>query len=117
MNDYPNSRKLCSRRTSNALLLSHSNQLVCLDAAGICDSRKVDAGRKLAAFAIAPVPDERVLSRDERGTAQARVAAWLESLGEELTHWQRTLADMRTAGSADFATLTVGVETLRKLID
>jgi glutamate dehydrogenase len=60
---------------------------------------------------------ERVLVREERGTAQARVAAWLGSAGEELSHWQRTLADMRTAGAADFATLTVGVETVRKLAD
>jgi glutamate dehydrogenase len=64
---------------------------------------------------------ERVLSlrppRKERGTAQAQVTAWIESLGEELTHWQRTLAEMRAAGAADFATLTVGVETVRKLAD
>jgi glutamate dehydrogenase len=60
---------------------------------------------------------ERVLTRKERGTAQVRVTAWVESLGEELGHWQRTLADMRTAGAADFATLTVGVETVRKLAD
>ena len=60
---------------------------------------------------------ERVLAREERGTAQARVSAWIESAGEELSHWQRTLADMRTAGAADFATLTVGVETVRKLSD
>jgi glutamate dehydrogenase len=64
---------------------------------------------------------ERVLDlkppRKERGTAQARVTAWVESLGEELAYWQRTLADMRTAGAADFATLTVGVETVRKLAD
>jgi NAD-specific glutamate dehydrogenase len=60
---------------------------------------------------------ERVLARNERGTAQARVEAWLASAGEALTHWQRTLSDMRTAGSADFATLTVGVETVRKLAD
>ena len=60
---------------------------------------------------------ERVLTRKDRGTAQVRVTAWVDSLGEELTHWQRTLADMRTAGAADFATLTVGVETVRKLAD
>jgi glutamate dehydrogenase len=60
---------------------------------------------------------ERVLARTARGTAQARVDAWVAALGEELAHWQRTLADMRTAGSADFATLTVGVETVRKLAD
>jgi glutamate dehydrogenase len=60
---------------------------------------------------------ERVLARGERGSAQVRVTAWVESVGEELTHWQRTLAEMRTAGAADFATLTVGVETVRKLAD
>jgi hypothetical protein len=45
------------------------------------------------------------------------VTVWVESLGEELAHRPRTLADMRTAGAADFATLTVGVETVRKLAD
>src|SRR5487761_962133 len=60
---------------------------------------------------------ERVLSRGGDGTAEERVAAWEESAGKELTHWQRTLADMRAAGAADFATLTVGVESLRKLAE
>jgi glutamate dehydrogenase len=58
---------------------------------------------------------ERVLSRHERGSASARVGAWIEAAGKELSHWQRTLNDMRAAGAADFATLTVGVETVRKL--
>jgi len=58
---------------------------------------------------------ERVLSRHDRGSASARVAAWVEASGKELAHWQRTLTDMRSAGAADFATLTVGVETVRKL--
>jgi glutamate dehydrogenase len=60
---------------------------------------------------------ERVLSRGGRGSAEERVTAWQESAGKELTHWQRTLADMRAAGAADFATLTVGVESLRKLAE
>ena len=60
---------------------------------------------------------QRVLARNDRGTAQVRVQSWVESLGEELAHWQRTLAEMRTAGAADFATLTVGVESVRKLAD
>jgi len=60
---------------------------------------------------------ERVLARPAHGGAQSRVKEWVDSLGEELAHWQRTLADMRTAGTADFATLTVGVETVRKLAD
>jgi NAD-specific glutamate dehydrogenase len=58
-----------------------------------------------------------VLSRKDRGTAQARVTAWVESIGEELSHWQRTLTEMRSAGAGDFATLTVGVESVRKLAD
>ncbi|MGH8322257.1 MAG: NAD-glutamate dehydrogenase, partial [Steroidobacteraceae bacterium] len=65
---------------------------------------------------------ERVLCRKDRGTAQARVNAWVESVGEELAHWQRTLTEMRgsgqpAAGASDFATLTVGVESVRKLAD
>jgi glutamate dehydrogenase len=65
---------------------------------------------------------ERVLSGKGRGAPQARVAAWVESIGEDLGHWQRTLTEMRgsgaTAGGAsDFATLTVGVESVRKLVD
>ncbi len=60
---------------------------------------------------------ERVLARKDRGSAQARVTAWVAAAGKELAHWQRTLADMRAAGAADFATLTVGVETVRKLAD
>jgi NAD-specific glutamate dehydrogenase len=60
---------------------------------------------------------DRVLARKERGGVSARVNAWLQSTGSELEHWQRTLADMRAAGAADFATLTVGVESVRKLTD
>jgi len=39
----------------------------------------------------------------------------VEAAGKDLAHWQRTLADMRAAGAGDFATLTVGVESVRKL--
>ncbi len=60
---------------------------------------------------------ERVLSRSRGGSAEERVAAWQEAAGKEQAHWQRTLADMRAAGAPDFATLTVGVESLRKLAD
>jgi glutamate dehydrogenase len=60
---------------------------------------------------------ERVLSRGRGGGAEERVAAWQDAAGQELAHWQRTLTDMRAAGAADFATLTVGVESLRKLAE
>jgi glutamate dehydrogenase len=58
---------------------------------------------------------ERVLAVKGRGDAQARVSAWVDAAGKDLAHWQRTLADMRAAGAGDFATLTVGVEAVRKL--
>jgi glutamate dehydrogenase len=58
---------------------------------------------------------ERVLAHKSRGSAPARVTAWLESAGKELTHWQRMVAEMRAAEAGDFATLTVGVEAVRKL--
>ncbi len=60
---------------------------------------------------------ERVLSRTEQGAAHARVAQWLESGGDDLAHWQRTLAEMRSSGATDFASLSVGVESVRKLAD
>jgi glutamate dehydrogenase len=58
---------------------------------------------------------ERVLSRAVRGDAGARVDAWVSAAGKELAHWQRTLTDMRSSGAADFATLSVGLEAVRKL--
>ncbi|MBV9913712.1 MAG: NAD-glutamate dehydrogenase, partial [Sinobacteraceae bacterium] len=60
---------------------------------------------------------ERVLARTPQGSAVTRVAAWIAAAGAELAHWQRTLADMRASKANDFASLTVGVEAVRKLAD
>ncbi len=72
-------------------------------------------GLRDAALRVQRLLTERVLTRKERGNAQTRVNAWVESAGKDLAHWQRTLADMRAAGAGDFATLNVGVEAVRKL--
>ncbi len=72
-------------------------------------------GVRDAAMRIHRALAERVLDRSRRGSAAERVAAWQQAEGRTLAHWQRTLAEMRAAGAADFATLTVGVEALRKL--
>ena len=72
-------------------------------------------GLRDAALRVQRRLTERVLARKERGSAEARVAAWVKAAGKDLVHWQRTLADMRAAGAGDFATLTVGVESVRKL--
>jgi len=61
---------------------------------------------------------DRVLSRTEAGTAaHARVTEWLTAGGDELAQWQRTLAEMRASSATDFASLSVGVESVRKLAD
>ena len=60
---------------------------------------------------------EKILSGSAAGSEQARVSAWVEKAGEELAHWQRMLTDMRAAGASDFATLSVGIESMRKLAD
>jgi glutamate dehydrogenase len=57
------------------------------------------------------------MAKKTKGTTEARVSAWVESVGEELAHWQRTLTEMRAAGASDFATLSVGLESVRKLAD
>ncbi len=44
-----------------------------------------------------------------------RVARWSAQRGEDLASWKRTLAEMRAVGTADFATLTVGVDAVRNL--
>jgi len=60
---------------------------------------------------------ERVLSKTQQGAAHARVAAWLQAAGEDLAQWQRTVTEMKAAGAVDFATLSVGLESVRKLAD
>jgi glutamate dehydrogenase len=58
---------------------------------------------------------ELALRQRGTGTTEQRVARWLASLGDRLGTWQQTLKEMRGAGHADFATLTVGVDALRRL--
>jgi glutamate dehydrogenase len=60
---------------------------------------------------------QSVSARHARGSAHTRVDTWLERNGKALKTWQSMLADMRAVGSADFATLTVGLECVRKLTD
>jgi glutamate dehydrogenase len=47
----------------------------------------------------------------------ARLERWLAGHEATLASWRRTLADMRAAGTADFPTLSVGVDAVRKLVD
>lgn len=48
---------------------------------------------------------------------KSRAAAWLATNRTALTHWQRTLSELRAASSIDFAALAVGLDGLRQLAD
>jgi glutamate dehydrogenase len=50
-----------------------------------------------------------------RGAPAQRLAAWSAQRGEVLAGWKRTQTEMRAVGTADFATLTVGLDAVRKL--
>ncbi len=50
-----------------------------------------------------------------RGGMAQRLAAWSAQRDESVTTWKRTLTEMRAVGTADFATLTVGVNAVRGL--
>ena len=58
------------------------------------------SGLRDAALRVQRRLTERVLARKDRGSAQARVSAWVAAAGKDLAHWQRTLADMRAAARA-----------------
>jgi glutamate dehydrogenase len=44
-----------------------------------------------------------------------RLETWSTARGAQLASWKRTLSEMRAVGTADFATLTVGVDAVRGL--
>ena len=58
---------------------------------------------------------QQVLNTRGVKKSSERLARWSAARGEALTEWQRTLREMRAVGTADFATLTVGVDTVRGL--
>jgi len=49
-----------------------------------------------------------------RGRPAARLQSFLRG-ARELPHWSAMLESMKKSGAADFATLSVGTETLRRL--
>jgi len=57
---------------------------------------------------------QQVLKTRVKKSSQ-RLARWSAARGASLAEWQRTLTEMRAVGTADFATLTVGVDAVRSL--
>ena len=58
---------------------------------------------------------QQVLRTGGTKRASERLGRWSERRGEPLASWKRTLTEMRAVGTADFATLTVGVDAVRNL--
>ena len=58
---------------------------------------------------------QQVLNTRGAKKSSERLARWSAARGASLTEWQRTLTEMRAVGTADFATLTVGVDAVRSL--
>jgi glutamate dehydrogenase len=59
---------------------------------------------------------ERLLAGPARGDARERVASWIAAGGEAIAGFARMVREMRAAGSADFATLSVAGQTLRRML-
>ena len=58
-----------------------------------------------------------MLALAKSGRPEARVSAWADSAGEDLARWQRILNEMQAADMSDFATLSVGIDSVRRLTD
>jgi len=58
---------------------------------------------------------DRVLASKARGDAASRVAAWLKAGGAAVENLGRTVREMRATGSADFPTLSVALQAVRRL--
>jgi glutamate dehydrogenase len=57
----------------------------------------------------------KVIAQASRASPATRIDAWVSANARDLAQWERMQGDMRAAGIADFATLSVGIETLRRL--
>jgi glutamate dehydrogenase len=74
------------------------------------------AGLRDAALQVQRALATQVLAGKTRATVAARIERWFARHATELPAWQRSLAEMRAAGKADFAMLSVGVDALRKVV-
>ncbi|MEX1994994.1 MAG: NAD-glutamate dehydrogenase [Steroidobacteraceae bacterium] len=60
---------------------------------------------------------DQVLARGRSGDPAARVDAWLQSGGAAVENLARTVGEMRATGTADFPTLSVALQAVRRLAD
>ena len=60
---------------------------------------------------------DQVLARGRRGDPAARVSAWLAAGGSAVENLSRTVGAMRAGGGADFPTLSVALQAVRRLTE
>ena len=58
---------------------------------------------------------QQVLRQPGARRVGEQLARWSEARDDKLAAWKRTLTEMRGVGTADFATLTVGLDAVRSL--
>jgi glutamate dehydrogenase len=58
---------------------------------------------------------QQVLRAGAARRANGALERWCAARADQLAGWKRTLTEMRSVGTADFATLTVGVDAVRSL--
>ena len=73
------------------------------------------AGLRNSVFQSQRLLTHEALSQPGRISPAGRIETWVTANANNLAQWERMQADMRTAGKADFATLSVGAEALRRL--
>ncbi len=73
-------------------------------------------GLREAALGLQRALTESALRHGSRQRASGRIDAWMSAAGADLEAWRRTLTDLRAAGQIDFATLSVGIDAVRKLL-
>ncbi|MBX3694921.1 MAG: NAD-glutamate dehydrogenase [Steroidobacteraceae bacterium] len=90
-------------------------QIGMLPVSGPWQASARSALRNSAARAHRKLAGNVLRSMRKRGAARDPVAAWIATQGDEHAQWARMLTDMRATEHPDFATLSVGVEAIRKL--
>jgi glutamate dehydrogenase len=73
------------------------------------------AGLRNSVFQSQRLLTREALGQPGRVSPVGRIETWVTANASNLAQWERMQADMRTAGKADFATLSVGAEALRRL--
>jgi glutamate dehydrogenase len=60
---------------------------------------------------------ERIVGKSRRGDAAAAVESWLAGAGAAADNVRRAVQEMRTTGAADFPTLSVALQAVRRLAE